>query len=164
MKYDDLKAAELRALCEERGIKPSRAKADMIEDLKARDTADELTRLSQELDLPDEPMPERSPTFGKALEEPVEPAQDSPPPFTPEYIEKPAERPVVALTDVPWVEEGVFLVHFPRHEILDQGEHEANLQNVVTKALEDGFEPFGPPYRVHSRTQPNAWVYGVNIR
>ena len=39
MNYEDLTAKELRELCEKKGIKPSRAKADMIEDLKARDAA-----------------------------------------------------------------------------------------------------------------------------
>jgi len=149
MDYSELTAAELKALCLEKGIKPSRAKADMIEDLKARDAADELTRLSQELNLPDEPMPG---------------SEDVWPPEVPIELQKPAERPVEALTAFPWVEDGVYLKAFDRRETLDQGEHEMYLRLVGEGARADGFETYGPPYRVASKTLPTEWIYGINVR
>lgn len=154
MNYDELKAAELRALCEERGIKPSRAKHDMIEDLKARDAADELTVLAQEMEQ-------------EAADAPV-PAPEAPPiPFIPEDLQKPAERPVEPLVRSPgaeWVENGVFLKEFDRNYTLEQYEHERNLNQVVSAALGMQLHPYGPPYRVADRTNAFKWVYGVNVR
>lgn len=159
MNYDELKAAELRALCEEKGIKPSRAKHDMIEDLKARDAADELTQLSQELDLPDEPMPVRSDTFMKALDVPQEAPVDDPGP-------RGQERPLEQLQRAPgaeWVMDGTFYKEFPRDAVLDEREHESNLRQVVGGALAMQFQPYGPPFRSAALTSVTRWVYGVNI-
>lgn len=149
MNYADLKAHELRELCEARGIKPSRAKADMIADLEARDAADELTRLSQELGLPDEPLTA---------------SEDGTAPEAQDEAEKPAERPVVALEVADWVEDHVFLKRFPRNPNLDSWEHQANLRDVAEYARASGFETFGPAFRVAHRTTPTDWVYGINVR
>lgn len=149
MNYDDLTAKELRELCEKRGIKPSRAKVDMIEDLKARDAADELTQLSQELGLPDEPL--------TASEE------DSAPEVHPES-EKPAQRPVEVLIAPHTIEDGVFYREFPRGVILEQWEHESNLRSVEQVARASGYHVFGPAFRDHERSSDTMWVYGVNFR
>lgn len=153
MDYTELTAAELKALCLQKGIKPSRAKADMIEDLKARDAADELTRLSQELGLPDEPLTA---------------SEEAWPPQVPDELRgplsEPTARPVQPLTTFPWVEDGLYLKTFDRRDTLDQGEHEMYLRMTAEGARADGFETYGPPYRVHSRTMATEWVYGINVR
>lgn len=148
MNYDDLTAKELRELCEKRGIKPSRAKADMIEDLKARDAADELTQLSQDL----------------GLDEPVWPVEESPAPEVHPEPEKPAERPVEVLTPPHVIEDGVFYREFPRGPVLEQWEHESNLRSVAQAAMASGYEVYGPAFRAHNRSTEYTWVYGVNFR
>lgn len=160
MNYGDLKAAELKALCEERGIKPSRAKADMVADLECLDNADELTQFSQELDLPDEPMPKRSDSFLKALGGPETAPVDDPGP-------RGRERPLEALQRAPgaeWVMDGVFYKEFQRDAYLDERDHEAYLRQVVGSALALQFDPFGPAFRSEALTSVTKWVYGVNIR
>ncbi len=153
MNYEDMKAAELRALCEAKGIKPSRSKADMIADLEARDSADELTRLSQELNLPDEPMPGSEEVW---------------PPEVPEELRKPGDertaRPVATLVVPHIIEDGTFYKEFPRGETLEQPEHEANLRRITHQAEASGFETFGPAFRAPNRTTRTDWVYGINIR
>lgn len=148
MNYDDLGAKELRALCEKRGIKPSRAKADMIEDLKARDAADELTQLTQDL----------------GLDEPLTASDVAPVPEVVAEPERPADGPVAAPDEPYWVEQGVFLKKFPRNPNLDSWEHEANLRDVQEHARAEGFVILNPPRRVSARTTPSHWVYGINVR
>lgn len=153
MDYSELTAKELREICEEKGIKPSRAKVDMIEDLKAREAADELTRLSQEMEQ-------------GAADAPVPAPQAPPIPFIPEELQKPVERPVEPLVRSPgaeWVEGGIFLKEFDRGYALDTQEHESNLRQVLGAALAMGLSPYGPPYRFHERTNAFKWVYAINV-
>lgn len=140
MNYEDLKAAELKALCEERGIKPSRAKADMIEDLKTRDAADELTQLGQEVELNGS---ETASAWVKEDPDPVEP------------VEAPDE-PV-------WLADGCLYIRYLRHGRLDDREHHHNLTNVVEEAVIRGLTPYGPPFRVNDPDSA-TWVYAVNVR
>lgn len=153
MDYSELTAKELREICEEKGIKPSRAKVDMIEDLKAREAADELTRLGQEMEQ-------------EAADAPVPAPQAPPIPFIPEELQKPVERPVEPLVRSPgaeWVEGGIFLKEFDRGYALDTQEHESNLRQVLGAALAMGLSPYGPPYRFHERTNAFKWVYAINV-
>lgn len=64
MNYDDLKAAELRELCEERGLKVHRAKADMIAELEAYDAAQ-----GSETPVEPDPAPEPQPESESPAEE-----------------------------------------------------------------------------------------------
>lgn len=136
MNYDDLKAAELRALCEERGIKPSRAKTDMIADLKADDAVREGTATDYDANLA---------AWEKELL-----SQD---PQTPESA---PEEPV-------WLSDGRLYKRYERHGKLDDREHHSNLTDVVEEAVIRGREPFGPSFRV-TDPDPNTWVYAVNVR
>lgn len=139
MNYDELKAAELKVLCEERGIKPSRAKHDMIADLKDWDASNAPVPPVEEVEVP------------LAQEEPTKPAQ------------RPVE-PLVRSPGAEWVEDGVFLKEFDRNYTLEEYEHQRNLNQVVGAALGMRLHPYGPPYRVASRTNAFKWVYGVNVR
>ncbi len=164
MNYDELTAKELRELCEKRGIKPSRAKFDMIEDLKARDAADELS-LEANLDQFEQDL-----LAGK-IGGPVasETASDEVwPPEVPEELQKPvdgdSERPVTKLEVPHVIEDGVFYREFPRGVTLDQWEHESNLRSVEQVARSSGYDVFGPAFRDHGRSTSTVWVYGVNFR
>lgn len=171
MNYDELKAAELKALCEERGIKPHKAKAVMAADLRAKDGADELllqqnmTKFENELlaDVPEAPVRKASPTFGKALEEPVPASEYVPIPFVPEEVVEAVEERTADLSKH-WVEDGVYLKGYIRRGVLGQGEHEYYLEQVVLAAQGDTFTPFGPPFRSANHTSDSTWVYGVNVR
>lgn len=140
MNYDDLTAKELKALCEERGIKPSRAKADMIEDLKARDAADELSRLGQEM--------EQDATQAAS--------QPDPAPEVKEPSESPSDSPV-------WISDGRLRMRFERQGRLDDFEHYSYLSKVVEEAENRGLESYGPPFRVND-PDTYYWVYAVNVR
>ena len=148
MNYEDLKAAELRALCEQRGIKPSRAKADMIEDLKAKDAADALIALDEIEGLYDDKTA----------------SEEAQAPEVPEETEKPAEsHPETPQEDV-WEEGGSLHKRYPRRNpVLDSFEHIDRLIDVVNEALSRGKEPYGPAFRVRD-PDPTTWVYAVNIR
>jgi hypothetical protein len=149
MNYEEMTAKELRELCEQRGIKPSRAKADMIEDLKARDAADELTRLSQDLDLPDEPVTVSEPA--PAPEVPAEP-------------EKPAETPSEPEDEDAWVENGRLYKRYRRQSpVLGDREHADNLADIAGEAVRRGREPYGLAFRVRD-TDIATWLYAINVR
>lgn len=149
MKYEDMTAKELRELCEERGIKPSRAKADMIEDLKARDAADELTRLSQELDRPDEPLPA---------------SEEDPAPEVPVEPEKPAESRTEPEDETVWVEHGRLYKRYPRQTpVLGDHEHVNNLTDVTEEAVIRGRETYGSAFRVRDPDSA-TWLYAINVR
>jgi hypothetical protein len=171
MNYEELKAAELKALCEERGIKPNKAKAVMAADLKAKDEADELLRQQNMTKFEDDllasvvegPVRKVSPTFGKALEEPVQAPEYVPVPFIPEEVVEAAEASAAA-SGGNWVEDGVYLRAFERRDVLDQGEHTYYLRKVEEHANEAGFTTFGTPFRVAPRTTDSSWVYGINVR
>lgn len=144
MNYDTMKAAELKALCELRGITPHRAKAVMIADLKARDAfADELTKLGQELDASDGGLPasEDVPDLGDHLD-----------------LTKPVE------TDV-WRSEDSFYKRYDAEgPYLGNDEHEENLRDVVDTAKNHHLTPYGPPFRVADKCGVGYWVYAVNVR
>jgi hypothetical protein len=146
MDYTTLSAKELRELCEQRDIKPSRAKADMIADLEARDAADELTRISQELETPDEPMPS---------------SEAAPAPEVPVEAEKPAESPTAPPEDA-WVENGRLFLVRPYIGPLDQMTHERYLREVSYEAVSWGFTPI-LPQRTRLRRGLD-WVYAVHVR
>lgn len=135
MNYEDLKAAELRALCEERGLKVHRAKADMIEELEAYDA-------THGPETPSEPLPEPEP--------PISP-------------EKPAEEPTRPTDDSVWVEDGTLHRRYLRSGILTDFEHLDHLADIAEEALSRGYEPYGPSFRVRDPDSA-TWVYGVNIR
>jgi hypothetical protein len=153
MAYSELTAKDLKALCEERSIKPSRAKADMIADLTARDAADELTRLGQE-------------TGQEAVNDVLPASEDDLGPEDEGPVEKPTQRPLEPL-EVNydwWIFEGRFLRRYMRTGPgLDGWEHISHLANVVAIAQDAGFEPYGPPFRKDD-PDPTTWVYAVNIR
>lgn len=140
MNYEDLKAAELKALCEERHIKPSRAKADMIADLKALDAANELTQLTEELGLYEDQTPSETVPAPEPQEEP----------------ENAPDEPV-------WLSDGRLYKRYTRHGILDNREHEGNLTDVIEEAVIRGLEPLPPSYRVGD-PDSKSWVYAVNVR
>lgn len=149
MKYEDMKAAELRALCEEKGLKVHRAKADMIEELKARDAADELTRLGQEMeqDAPEEVSNGSQP--GSA------------------WLVGPDGLPVDSgpVDGDTWLFDGRFYKQYPKRGIyLEDDEHRGNLADVIANAAEAGHEYFGPSYRVPEKCGADFWVYAVNVR
>jgi ribosomal protein L12E/L44/L45/RPP1/RPP2 len=148
MTYEDLKAAELRALCEQRGIKPSRAKADMIADLKAKDAADALIKHDEDAGLY---AHETASEEAQAPEVPAEP-------------EKPAESRPAILTGVVWEEGGTFYKRVPRRgSVLGDDEHEENLRDVADEARSRGREVYGPAFR--DRDPDTAtWVYAINVR
>lgn len=144
MNYEDLTAKELRELCEKKGIKPSRAKADMIEDLKARDAADELTRLDQEMEQ-------------EAAEAAEKPAEEKPVPT----VEVPAPK---LPEERVWVSDGrLYKAYAKEDKWLDDDEHEENLRDIVEEAVLRGADYFGPPFRVDD-PDVNEWIYAINIR
>lgn len=140
MSYEDLKAAELKALCEEKGIKPSRAKADMIEDLKAWESAFELMQHDQDAGLYDS-----LPSFKK----------------TPDP--EPQPEPVPASDEPVWLDDGRLYIRHDRHGRLDDREHHHNLISVVEEAVIRGLTPYGPAFRVNDPDSA-TWVYAVNVR
>lgn len=140
MSYEDLKAAELKTLCEEKGIKPSRAKADMIEDLKARDAADDLITLTEDMGLNDSDAASAWVVEGQDQTEPV-PASDEP----------------------VWLDDGRLYIRHDRHGRLDDREHHHNLISVVEEAVIRGLTPYGPAFRVNDPDSA-TWVYAVNVR
>lgn len=144
MDYTDMTAAELKALCATKGIKPSRAKADMIEDLKARDAADELTQLTQEMEQ-------------EAAERREEPAEAVPAVFVPEHLQKAGEDRV-------WLSDGrLFKAYLKEDKWLDDDEHEENLRDIVEEAVIRGKEHYGPPFRVDD-PDVDEWIYAINVR
>jgi hypothetical protein len=147
MDYSELTAKELRELCEKRGIKPSRAKADMIEDLKARDAADELTRLSEELGLRDEPL---------TVSEDVQVPEVHPEPVGP------VEEPPAAFDETVWFANGRLYKTYPHTGPLQDAEHASNLSDVIEEAVIRGKSTYGPSFRVRSKTGP--WVYAIHVR
>lgn len=147
MTYDDLTAKELRELCEERGIKPSRAKADMIEDLKARDIADELIQHDE----------------AEGLYEPETAPEPVPEPETPAEPEKPTESQPEAPAEHVWVEGGTLYKTYPRNGRPSDREHQEYLGDVVEEAVAHGRDPYGPPFRDRT-TDKSVWLYGVNVR
>jgi hypothetical protein len=154
MNYGELKAVELKVLCEERGLKVHRAKADMIKELKEYDTAQ---------DIKDYYGDEAAPVPDGVLTDVEADTEPEPQPEPETSAERPVE-PLVRAPGAEWVEDGVFLKEFDRGYTLETWEHETNLRQVVGCALAMQLEPYGPPYRVHSRTNAFKWVYGVNVR
>lgn len=146
MNYDELKAAELKALCIKRGIQPSRAKIDMIEDLKARDAADELTKLGQEM-------------AQEATDAPLPASEGAPSPVT---LEK-APEPVKADETPWWVFDGRLYKRYVQDGALTDLVHEGYIADVVEEALTQNFVPYGPSFRV-SNPDLFYWVYAVNVR
>lgn len=144
MDYSEMTAAELKALCVKKGIKPSRAKADMIEDLKARDAADELTRLSQEMEQ-------------EAAEAPVEPVEETPAPAV--------EVPSKSLPEERvWVSDGrLYKAYAKEDRWLDDDEHEENLRDIVEEAVLRGVDYYGPSFRVDD-PDVDEWIYAINVR
>lgn len=143
MDYTEMTAAELKALCVEKGIKPSRAKADMVEDLKARDAADELTRLGQEMEQ-------------EALDAPVEPVEEAPVP----EVQVPAKNPA---NERVWILDGrLFKAYEKEDRWLDDDEHEENLRDIVEEAVLRGKDYYGPPFRVDD-PDVDEWIYAINI-
>lgn len=135
MDYSELTATELRKLCEKHGIKPSRAKADMIEDLKALDAANEQ----------------------EAVEASVEPVEEKPVPA----VEVPApKRPEERV----WLSDGRLYKAFEKEDKwLDDDEHEENLRAMVEEAEARGADHFGPPFRVDD-PDVDEWIYAINVR
>lgn len=150
MNYDELTAKELRELCEKRGIKPSRAKADMIENLQARDAADELSRIGQELEQ-------------DGVEASVPTVEEPTAPEVPVETVKPAESQPEAPEDHAWVEGGTFYKTYPRNGRPSDREHQSYLEGVVEAAVAHGRDPYGPPFRDRT-TDRSVWLYGVNVR
>lgn len=140
MNYDELKAAELKALCEEKGIKPSRAKADMIEDLKAWESAFELMQHDQDAGL-----------------------YDSLPSLEKDPVPEPQPEPEPAADELVWLQDGVLHKRYKRHGKLDEREHHHYLSDVIEEAVLRDFGPFGPSFRL-TDPDPDTWVYGINVR
>lgn len=144
MDYSEMTAAELKALCVAKGIKPSRAKADMIEDLKAREAADELTRLSQEMEQ-------------EAAEASVEPVEETPAPA----VEVPAPK---LPEERVWVSDGrLYKAYAKEDRWLDDDEHEENLRDIVEEAVLRGVDYYGPSFRVDD-PDVDEWIYAINVR
>jgi hypothetical protein len=158
MDYTDLTAAELKALCAKRDIKPSRAKADMIEDLKARDAADELTRLGQEIDYDANLTKWETELLESAgaSETPVEEVEAPEVHLAPETAAEADEEPG-------WVQEGRLYKRYKRHGILDDREHRNNLTDVVEEAVIRGLDYFGPSFRIDDGDSA-SWLYAINVR
>jgi ribosomal protein L12E/L44/L45/RPP1/RPP2 len=148
MTYEDLKAAELRALCEQRGIKPSRAKADMIADLKAKDAADALIKHDEDAGL------YAHETASEEVQAPEVPAEP----------EKPAETPSEPEDEDAWVENGRLYKRYRRQSpVLGDREHADNLADIAGEAVRRGREPYGLAFRVRD-TDIATWLYAINVR
>lgn len=147
MKYEEMSAAELKALCIEKGVKPSRAKADMIEDLKARDAADELIQLGAEEGLYGSETVSAVETGPETLAEPT----------------KSTESPSAPSDTRVRIEGGSLYKTYPRNGLLSDREHQEHLDDVVAEALSRNQTPFGPAFRDRT-TDETVWLYGVNIR
>jgi hypothetical protein len=149
MDYTEMTAAELKALCVEKGIKPSRAKADMVEDLKARDAADELSLEANLQQFEEDVLVDR---VGGS----VEPVQMVPIPFIPEALQKAADEPS-------WVSEGRLFKRYQKEDsFLDEDEHEENLRDIVEEAVIRNLDYYGPPFRVDD-PDTDEWVYAINV-
>jgi len=146
MDYSGLTAKELRELCEKQGIKPSRAKADMIEDLLAREVADELTKHDQENGL-----------YG-----PLPPVEEDPGPSVHPAQEPPAETPPAVPEETVWVEDGRLHKAYPRTGPLLDVEHATYLDDVREEAVSRGEVVYGPAFRLGHR--PGPWVYAIHVR
>lgn len=145
MNYDEMKAAELKALCEKRKLKVHRAKADMIKELKEFDAAQEIKDY-----YGDEPAP---------LPDGVLPASEDD--ATPEPQPEP-ESPADEHEDV-W-NGSLYVAHARHSQHLGDEEHEEYLRDVVAEAERRGLEHYGPPFRAADECTADFWVYAVNVR
>jgi hypothetical protein len=142
MNYESLNAIQLRELCNAKGVKPSRAKADMIADLKARDalsedktfdTTDTLTLTDAVLTL----------------------AEDT----TEEVHEEPAPEPAQGRT---WVGDGFFFESFPRDGRLTDPAHKNFIDTTELDARKAGYQLRSGANRV-SDEDTTIWVYQVGV-
>lgn len=140
MNYDAMKTAELQKLCKERGLRTSRAKADLIETLHRADedeAFDELVELTEDLGLYDDVTasePDSAP-----------PVQESP--------EKPSGGNV-------WLEDGAFVHVFPVSGFLSTEQHTYFLRETETAAQRCGHVLRGEAFRVTTGFS-DEWEYRV---
>lgn len=150
MDYTELTAKQLQELCRSRGVDTARDKATMIARLKEDDASKEIEEFygGDPAPLPDGVLP-------ASEDEPVSPDPE-PAPEPPQADPEPSEADY-------WLVAGSLAMRFKRHGKLDDREHRHNLHTVVQTALDNGFAPYGPPFRV---TDPDtkSWVYHVNVR
>lgn len=139
MTYDGLNATQLRELCNAKGVKPSRAKSDMIADLKANDAATELTEMAQEDGLYD-----------------VVSASEG---TTEEVHEEPAPEPAQGRT---WVGDGFFFESFPRDGRLTDPAHKNFIDTTELDARKAGYQLRSGANRV-SDEDTTIWIYQVGV-